>query len=89
MESTQRIRVDYPDHDVCARVKSFLFSRHLPGIRELEVEVNHGTVTLSGTVNSYYEKQVALNSCQRVAGVLKMVDRMEVHPDSSRPVTPR
>ena len=73
-----RVRFDYPDEEVCMRVKNFLFSRHFPGIRELEVDVDNGIVTLSGNVQSYYEKQVAMNSCQHVAGVLALIDRIEV-----------
>ncbi len=78
MESIKRIRIDYPDDDIGIRVKSFLFTRHFPSFRELEIEVENGTVTLRGFVNSYYEKQVALNSCKRVPGVLITVDQIDV-----------
>lgn len=83
MESIQRIRIDYPDNDIQVRVKSFLSSRHFPAFREIDVQVDNGTVTLQGQVNSYYEKQVALNSCQHVAGVLATVDQIVVQEVSS------
>ena len=73
-----KVRFDYPDDEVCTRIKHFLFSRHFPSIRELEVDVDNGIVTLSGNVQSYYEKQVVMNSCQHVAGVLALIDRIEV-----------
>lgn len=78
MDSMLNLRVDYPDPDLHARVHNFLCSRHLPAIRGLEIAVENGTVTLSGIVPTYYEKQVALNSCQHVAGVLALVDEIIV-----------
>ena len=78
MRSQQNVRVDYPDDDLKDRIQSYLSSRHFPAFRELDVEVDNGKVTLSGKVDSYYEKQVALNCCGRVAGVLQTVDDVEV-----------
>ena len=78
MKSDKQMRVDYPDDDVCTRVQTFLATRHYPAFRTLVVEVDNGTVTVSGQVHTYYEKQVALRSCQHVAGVLTMVDQIGV-----------
>lgn len=75
---TKRIRIDYSDDDLQVRVAQFLKSRHFPAFRNLTVDVSHGSVTLSGNVQSFYEKQVALTSCQRVAGVLNLVDKVAV-----------
>jgi osmotically-inducible protein OsmY len=44
----------------------------------LQVDVQEGTVTLRGRVASFYEKQVAIHSCQRVAGVHKLIDAVDV-----------
>ena len=74
------IRIDYPDDDVQLRVSRFLNSRHFSNFLELDVRVRHGQVTISGEVDSFYEKQVAMTSCQRVAGVLALVDRIRVRP---------
>lgn len=43
--------------------------------------VTHGTVTLTGQVQSYYEKQVAMTSCQHVAGVLLIIDEIDVEDE--------
>lgn len=82
MGSPIKVRFDYPDTEVLNRVKDFLFSRHFPSIRELDVNVDEGIVTLSGRVQSYYEKQIAMNSCQHVAGVLSMIDKIVVEARS-------
>lgn len=73
-----QLRVDYPDEDLRRRISSFLGSRHFPAFRRLEVKVFAGAVTLRGQVSSYYEKQVALDTCRRVAGVLKTIDQVVV-----------
>lgn len=78
MKGIQRLRIDFPDQELEFRVKSFLSSRHFPGFENIKVNVVNGSVTLSGSVSSFYEKQVAMNSCQRVAGVIKLVDQIGV-----------
>jgi osmotically-inducible protein OsmY len=47
-------------------------------LRNLDVDAGQGVVTLTGQVTSFYEKQVALNVCRRVAGVYDLVDHVEV-----------
>jgi osmotically-inducible protein OsmY len=79
MQVTDRIRIEFPDEDLRQRIESFLKSRHFPDFETLHVDVHDGSVTLSGSLRSYYEKQVALNSCQRVAGVLTLIDNVDVH----------
>ena len=66
------------DKDLQHRVASYLGSRHFPAFRDLQVDVDHGAVTVSGRLSTYYEKQVAINACRRVAGVLQLVDDISV-----------
>ncbi len=68
------VGVPCSDQDILRRVTCYLSTRHFPAFRELDVEVDRGIVTVSGVLPSYYEKQVALNTCQRVAGVIELVD---------------
>ena len=82
MSSAQRIRIDYPDDDVRQRVSRFLYSRHFPAFRNLDIVVQHGAVTLTGEVQSYYEKQVAITSCQHVEGVLSLIDEIDVQGET-------
>lgn len=86
MPSRNCTRVDYPDEDVQVRVCSYLGSRHLDNLRRIDVEVLNGTVTLHGTVDSYYEKQIALSTCRRVAGVLSMVDQLSVAAEDKQEI---
>jgi hypothetical protein len=64
--------------DLVRRVRNFLDQRSVPSLRRLAVEAAGTSIVLRGTVRSYYEKQLALNCCQRVAGVLDVVDAIEV-----------
>jgi osmotically-inducible protein OsmY len=69
---------DAADRDLERRVKSFLFERQIWALRMLEVVCNRGVVTLCGQVSSFYEKQIAISACQRVAGVRRLVDAVQV-----------
>ena len=62
------------DEEIYFRVCKFLQSRHFPAFRHFGVTVDQGIVTLTGRVCSFYEKQVAITSCQRVAGVRSLID---------------
>ena len=71
-------RTQVRDLDLQNRVSSYLGSRHFPAFRELDVHVAKGEVTVSGRLSSFYEKQVAIHACRRVAGVTQLVDRIAV-----------
>ena len=73
---------DYSDDILSRRVTSYLCSRHFPEFRQLLVEADNGYVTVSGTLSTHYQKQVALTSCSRVAGVINMVDQIVVDSNS-------
>jgi osmotically-inducible protein OsmY len=64
--------------DLEQRVRNFLEGRNIPGLRRLGVKAAAGQVTLFGRVRTFYEKQLALHCCQRVAGVIQVVDAIEV-----------
>jgi osmotically-inducible protein OsmY len=69
---------DHADRDLERRVVSFLFGRHMPGLRHVSVKADRGTVTLHGRVHSFYEKQLCQVCCRRVAGVVKLIDAVDV-----------
>ena len=66
------------DRDLERRVLNFLAGRHIKGLRQIEVEADAGTVTMRGTVRSFYEKQMSQHCCRRVAGVINLVDEIIV-----------
>jgi hypothetical protein len=59
------------------RVRSFLFNR-LPRSSRLRIEADNGVVRVDGTHTSFYHKQLCINCCQRVAGVVQLIDTTKV-----------
>ena len=66
------------DSDLTRRIISFLFQRGLLTLRHLDVEVRGGVAMVTGRVNTYHEKQLVTSCCQRVAGVLRVLNEVEV-----------
>lgn len=65
---------EHQNLDLENRVCNYLEGQHFPSFKKLNVEAVQGCVTITGTVCSFYERQVAISSCQQVAGVLKLID---------------
>lgn len=62
------------------RVILFLQQRHLVFGCRLWIEAADGVVTLSGRVPSFHQRQLIYAFTRRVAGVLQVVDLLEVDP---------
>lgn len=67
-----------PDADLKRRVRQYLHDRHMPGLRRLSIDAQGGVVTVRGKVRTFYERQLCQHICRRVAGVLRVVDEVEV-----------
>lgn len=61
-----------------ARIQNMLWQHRVPGCNTLEVEAIDGVVTIRGRVNCFYHRQLCIHCCQRVAGVYRLVDEVEV-----------
>ncbi len=66
------------DNDLKQRIINFLFLQHLPHLRHMEVSAENGVVTIRGRVGSFYQRQLCINCCQRVAGVVQIRDEINV-----------
>ena len=66
------------DDDLRRRILNFLFGLKRGGLHELAVTVRAGEAILEGSVGTYYQKQLATQCCQRVAGVLKVTNDVSV-----------
>jgi len=67
------------DADLKRWVVRYLFD-HKPPLRRIQVEVDNGTVTLRGKVETFYQRQRWINCCRRVAGVIRLIGEIEVAP---------
>jgi osmotically-inducible protein OsmY len=70
--------IDACSWDIKRRITNLLFQRGRSSLAQLAIEVDNGTVTVRGTVRSFYERQVCLSCCQHVPGVFRLVDEIKV-----------
>lgn len=68
----------YSDQDLQQRVILFLAASNLPALRRIKVDVEGDAIILRGEVQTFYEKQLTLEFTKRVAGVIRVVDLIEV-----------
>ncbi len=61
-----------------ARVRGYLGQHHLPVLRRLQVKMEGDAAVVQGIVGSFYERQVAIECCKRVAGIRRVVDQIRV-----------
>ncbi len=64
--------------DVTRRIVNLLWQRGGPWLATVDVRFDRGTATLSGTVRSFYERQICLVCCRHVPGVHRVVDELKV-----------
>lgn len=84
MSSITKHLPELADADLRRRVLSFLAGRHLAALRSIEVEARGGTVTLRGKVHTFYEKQLTQQCSRRVAGVVRLIDEVDVAQPARR-----
>ena len=66
------------DRDLEGRIRNFFTRSTRESLQCLSVEATNGCVILQGRVSCFYERQLALGFCQRVAGVIEIEDQIEV-----------
>lgn len=67
------------DRELERRVINYLARQHFPQLQTIKVHAHEGVVVIRGRVNSFYERQMCIHCCQRVAGVVQLKDQVEVH----------
>jgi osmotically-inducible protein OsmY len=66
------------DRQLQHQIASHLAETKRPGLKRLAVKVDGGNVTLRGRVASFYEKQLAIQTCRMLAGIERLTDAVEV-----------
>lgn len=66
------------EHELIEAVRSALYVAGYAPLRHLEIEICGGIVVLWGRVPTYYQKQLAQVTAQRVAGVRGIANGLEV-----------
>jgi len=65
---------------LAAQVATQLAETNRANLRRLTVAVRGGEVTLRGCVASFYERQIAIQTCRMLAGIVRVNDAVEVAP---------
>jgi osmotically-inducible protein OsmY len=66
------------DRQLERQIAGQLAESHRAGLRQLAVKVTGGSVTLRGRVATFYEKQLAIQTCRMLAGLERLIDAVEV-----------
>ena len=84
----QRAGASIADRELAQRVHLFLAGRQVGELRRIGVAARHGHVRLTGSVSSFYHRQLAVVFVRKVAGVLTVEDQITVGP-TGRKVRPQ
>ncbi len=68
------------DSEITASVKTKLLADKTVGGLKIDVDTDHGVVTLTGPVTSATEKSTALRLAKETKGVKKVVSKLTVEP---------
>lgn len=68
------------DHELKRRIVNFLGTCRVPGLENLVVEANTGTVVLRGALPTDSAKWLCLECARHFSGVVDVVDQLEVRP---------
>jgi osmotically-inducible protein OsmY len=77
--------ISVPDDELAKNVRAALYYDAATDSYELKPEAKGGVVTLSGTVQSYHEKNLAVYVAREVRGVKEVKDAIIVRSKSNRP----
>ena len=69
--------------DLVRRVRLSIDHAGLPALRPIDVEMIGSTIVLSGRVATFHQKQLATALASRVAGVVNVMNQLEV-PDGGK-----
>lgn len=75
--------IDNASQDLQQRIALNLQSRQLAFGGRVRIEAKQGTVTLSGLVPTFYQRQLIYAATRKVAGVTKVIDQLEVESQSA------
>ena len=60
------------------RIANFLHQQQVPGSNRIKANAHIGTVVVRGQLPSRHAKWKCMGCCRRVAGVIKLIDKVKV-----------
>ena len=80
--------VQVHDDDLEHRILEFLQVRGVADLANIRVKVSGGVATVRGRLSSSHEKQVFLECCRHVAGVVRVVEQTKVNASPAHTACP-
>jgi osmotically-inducible protein OsmY len=68
------------DDKLATQISTQLAETNRANLRRLSVDVEAGQVTVRGSVASFYEKQIAIQTCRLLAGIERLIVAVDVSP---------
>jgi osmotically-inducible protein OsmY len=81
-EDRQYHETAFSEHDLRRRVLNFLSAHGILESHSLTVEADYGTIVIRGTLPSPRAKRLCIECCRHVAGVMTVIDQVEVELSS-------
>ena len=72
------------DVDLEHRLANFLEGRHVPEREAVHIEAHGGTVVIRGRLTSTHARWLCVECCRHVAGVIRLVDQLELGPRANQ-----
>jgi len=82
-DAAHRAAERHGNRELRERVERFLRTRGICGLEHVRVDVEGGLVSLRGHISSPHDRWLCLNCSRRVAGVLDVIDELELEDGST------
>lgn len=78
MEHATKVAELSDDLLMAEHIRDALNGQKIHRLRNVEVQVQDRNATVTGSVGTFYEKQLATSCCQRATGVLRVINDLIV-----------
>ena len=77
--SQPRFELTVEQTRVMRELEAALYDNYFPALKELEIEFDQDRLKISGSLPTYYEKQIACSLSRRIIGDWDLLDQITVN----------
>jgi len=66
------------DVEIAEDIRLAMIKKNVHRLRRVDVQVEDGSVVVTGNVSTFYEKQLATSCCWQTAGIRRVVNELVV-----------
>lgn len=71
---------EHSDAELERRLANFLYQRRVPGVERIHLIAHGGVVAITGQTPTRSAKWLCIECCRRVAGVIRVIDNVQIEP---------